>query len=400
MRNQQSISDYYEQALKCVVYEVNRKSENDVIGLDPDEWTTYFEQTLKLEPIKYDKKRESEFDDIGSGDPPTVRLYVPVMPSNTIEIIMRKKLRGETFSYGFSSTEIEYDSSLASLTIKAPGTESGINKATEKIHLQVQWWNKSIESNNQNFRRQIREIIGSRRQAVLKKRKDLNDLVEKVGIPLRKKMDIHDVVPIVLPTKKKIQPIMPEPKREKRLFLESEKLEEILHLIDNQCLQFERTPTVFAKLREEDLRDVMLSSLNAVYGGAAVGEAFQGLGRVDIHLRITEGEIFVAECKYWDGPSSIEKVTKQILERLTWHESYGVSIIFSKNANFGRVRDELYEVIPALENCAGGIRKSDDNHFVCRFRLPSDVSKDIEIHYLIYNLYTRRLSKRSRTQKT
>jgi len=39
----------------------------------------------------------------------------------------------------------------------------------------------------------------------------------------------------------------------------------VIRLIDAQGASFERTPEVFAKLGEEDLRDIILSMLNAIF---------------------------------------------------------------------------------------------------------------------------------------
>jgi len=95
--------------------------------------------------------------------------------------------------------------------------------------------------------------------------------------------------------------------------LDRDKFEAIVELIDNQGRQFERTPTAFQALSEEALRNIILSSLNAVFEGAAVGEAFQGVGKADIYLRISQGQVFVAEVKIWDGPASLAEVVAQLL---------------------------------------------------------------------------------------
>jgi hypothetical protein len=116
--------------------------------------------------------------------------------------------------------------------------------------------------------------------------------------------------------------------------LERDKFEAISEIIDNQCQQFERTPTAYQGMSEEALRDIILGSLNAVFEAAAVGEAFQGLGKVDVHLRISKGKVFVAEVKIWGGPATLAEVVQQLRDRLTWRDAYGVAIIVSKNTDF------------------------------------------------------------------
>lgn len=161
----------------------------------------------------------------------------------------------------------------------------------------------------------------------------------------------------------------------------------IMTLIDNQCRQFELTPQSFQQLSEEGLRDVMLSSLNAVYEGTAGGETFQRIGKVDIHLRIAQGEVFVAELKFWDGPGSLKEVVGQVLGRLIWRDSYGVAVVLSRNAEFTEVLKSAQATIPILDGfVAGTLKARAENHFTARFTLPADKGRQVTIHVVVYNL--------------
>jgi hypothetical protein len=132
---------------------------------------------------------------------------------------------------------------------------------------------------------------------------------------------------------------------------------------------------------EEALRDVMLSSLNIVFEGGAGGEVFRVLGKTDIHLPITRGEVCIAELKIWDGPASLAQVVGQLLDRLTWRDAYGVVILFSKNADFGAVLASIAANLPKLPGAvAPSFRKEAANVFVARFTLPTDASTQVEVH--------------------
>ena len=41
--------------------------------------------------------------------------------------------------------------------------------------------------------------------------------------------------------------------------------------------------------------------LNGQYEGTATGETFNGLGKSDIIVRQNTANVFVAECKIWEG---------------------------------------------------------------------------------------------------
>jgi hypothetical protein len=171
--------------------------------------------------------------------------------------------------------------------------------------------------------------------------------------------------------------------------------QDVLRLIDNQCRDFEKRPTVFQKMGEEDLRDNILSALNGPFAGAASGETFCGLGKKDIHLQVGEF-VFSGECKFWTGPGTIEELATQLSERLTWRESHGLAVVFSKNQDFTAVCESAKDAISKLPSCIGPVREVAANHFVVALTLASDASRTAECHVVLYNLYTQRPSGRSK----
>jgi hypothetical protein len=172
-------------------------------------------------------------------------------------------------------------------------------------------------------------------------------------------------------------------------------------MLNNGCRQFERTPQAFQQLTEEELRDVLLTSLNTVFEGAAGGETFQGIGKVDIHLRITQGEVFIAELKFWDGPESLRFVIEQLRSRLTWRDSYGVALVLSKNAGFEDVLRAVRDTISTTNGFApGSLQPRSANHFVARFAIPSDASRQANIHVLVFNLFVAEQGKRVVKRRT
>lgn len=57
---------------------------------------------------------------------------------------------------------------------------------------------------------------------------------------------------------------------------------EILTTIKHMESTYERTPSSYVKMQEEDLRNTLLAALNGTYLGGAVGEAFRNNGKTDI----------------------------------------------------------------------------------------------------------------------
>jgi hypothetical protein len=128
----------------------------------------------------------------------------------------------------------------------------------------------------------------------------------------------------------------------------------------------------------------------------AGGETFQGVGKVDIHLRITQGEVFIAELKFWDGPESLRFVIGQLRGRLTWRDSYGVALVLSRNAGFDDVLRAARETIGTTEGfVTGSLQSRSANHFVARFTIPSDAARQANIHVLVFNVFVPEAGKRT-----
>jgi len=150
---------------------------------------------------------------------------------------------------------------------------------------------------------------------------------------------------------------------------------------------WELSPLTYQKLEEEELRNIILSSLNSVFQGGATGETFSKRGKTDIYLNIQQGQILIAECKVWNGAKNFHETVDQILGYLTWRNSYGIIINFSKNRGFTEVLETLFNEIPNHPLYRKGIDKIEETHFVSYNSLPEDERKLVELHYLNYNLY-------------
>jgi len=395
---QADIGDYYRSAIESIAREVASITEAQAINNNTEDWANQLREKWGMNLIEVDSSREEELEELHGEPRAQLRYKVPVIPTDTLDVIFKYSLGANSRSPSYDSSVIKHDPSGGWLYIDTTGTPEQVRWSKQQLENQIKWWNHDIGVQNEHFLARIKEIIITRKSSIESKNKNLAEVSSQTGIKLRKKADAADIVPVPLQVKKVIGPLLQKEDPKKKLSLSSEAVVGILELMDKQCRQFERTPTVFSRLYEEDLRDIILSSLNAVFDGAAVGEAFQGLGKADIHLVISEGEIFIAETKIWGGVNSLQEATSQLLERLTWHESYGAVVIFSKNADFGEVRHSISEEIPRIGGSLGGVKQIVENHLVARFSLPSDRSKVVDVHFLVYNLYTPRPSGRSSRQ--
>lgn len=413
-----TISNYYRSVIDQLEKEVDSTSDDRVVGMNPDEWVDYLVNKWGMEPIVLDESRsvglvevETEhvqrgydvYSDAGAGGvvrSTAVRVEVPVVPSDTIREIWRHGLSPNSF-HMTQYPEFEYDQSrgVFSLTVQPGAAE--VKSAVDRIKSGVRSYNESIESENRGFRPDVMRRVATKRARVEQKHKNLDALAAAVNIPLVKKIDAATAIPTAPKVRTKVVPVLPPAsKPPTRPVLEADKFEAILQILDNGCRQFERTPQAFDALTEEGLRDITLGNLNAVFEGGASGETFQGVGKVDIHLRISQGEVFLAELKFWSGADSLREVVGQLRARLTWRDSYGVALVLSRNVGFSDVLNAVKTLLPTLDGFVpGSLQEKAANHFAARFTIPSDAARQASIRILVYNLYSADPSRRQVKKK-
>lgn len=391
-----SVNDHYCTVTDKIHEEVAAQSDSYLLSVKIDAYSAYLFEKYSLPEVVFDNSRDRSIEKIRKTTEDDsgrkiirellwVRIMLPIVENDKVSQIL--ELMPSTFA--IPPPEMEYKHGF--IVTETPANESDVEGAIKVITQEVNRRNADIKKHNEELKRSIRDIIDSRRTKIENEDALLEQIAKKVSVPLKQKVESASLLPPSLRVKEKIRPIMP-PKATPpiELQLERDNFNEVLKLIDNCCRMFERTPTTFSKMEEEELRDVILTSLNGVFEGYAVGEAFSKLGKTDIYLKVAKGGIFIAECKYWNGPKTIEETVAQILDYLTWRDSYGVVILFSRNKGFSEVIRSTSEMIVKVPSYVKGFEKIEGTHSKAQHHLPEDDKKLIEIHFIVYNLYAER----------
>jgi len=126
--------------------------------------------------------------------------------------------------------------------------------------------------------------------------------------------------------------------------------EHILSVVSNMVVVMERSPHAFAGMKEEDLRQHFLVQLNGQYEGQATGETFNFDGKTDILIRVEGRNIFIAECKFWDGPESLNQAIEQILKYASWRDTKTAILIFNRKKNLSSILGKVGDVVKAHSN--------------------------------------------------
>jgi len=159
-----------------------------------------------------------------------------------------------------------------------------------------------------------------------------------------------------------------------------------LDVIENMAFVMERSPSAFASMGEEDLRQHFLVQLNGRFKGAASGETFNNTGKTDILIRVGGHNIFIAECKFWNGSKVFTETIDQLLRYLTWRDTQAAVIIFNRNKDFSNVLRSIQEATDAHPNKERGPNKDSDTRLRYVFRSLTDPNREIFLTILAFDV--------------
>ena len=408
-----TFNDYYRDAIEKVRQDTLHETDGQILGSDIDELTAFYYQKYALRPIDFDpediafehikevrrvpaRMRDQGYQSQGvtNWEFESIKLSIPVQ--TILHMSLLKSLSGATRyldgfdeSIVFNSNEISYsfDTKWYGGSMNEDAIANEINSKSDRLIGTLSAKNDNINRENIKFSQTIKQILQQRKDKINSDNERINSLTQKIRIPIKQKASAS-ARPITVDTKKFVQVVKPTPRLPEEYTLEESILTDILTYIDNQCISFERSPSSYKLLGEEQLRDIILAALNGIFEGNATGETFVKKGKTDIHLKIEKGEILIFECKMWGGEKVYLQTIDQLTRYVTWRQNYGVVIMFCKNKDFSKILAQLPEIIQSHPQYLGRYKKVGDAHFVSDNSLPEDEGKKIIVHHLIYNLFS------------
>jgi hypothetical protein len=281
-----------------------------------------------------------------------------IVSGTTIDVIV--PFTGEKDAFGIRPTMASLNPPRAvvsdqQLLIKITGAElspdqvrAQIQSTLEEIKIHLDRLRSSAAGLSNELGPLARTHVEQRRRKFLAD----HDLVAALGFPLKQRDDAPRTYRApdvrrrikVAPPPASTAPFKPEPA------LSSEDYEHILSVMANMALVMERSPSAFQAMREEDLRQHFLVQLNGQFEGQATGETFNYEGKTDILVRSEGKNIFIAECKYWNGPKKLADTIDKLLGYLSWRDTKAAIVLFNRQKNFSRVIAEIPPTIRAHSN--------------------------------------------------
>jgi len=152
------------------------------------------------------------------------------------------------------------------------------------------------------------------------------------------------------------------------------------------AVDMQRRPEEFSGLKEENIRDRMLTPINMVFEGRGNAEAKNCKGKTDILVRTADGlNEHIFELKVWRSIKDLTSAIGQLLSYLSWHNNYSGIIMFCYNVNFTKILEKVEQHL-TNEFDYDHREKLIPNEFRFKLKHPSDEYKTIETHLILVNL--------------
>lgn len=273
-------------------------------------------------------------------DVPASKVTITFPLSGDAELLKR---RATTFTISGTEGEILPTAvrlDLVERELSADVVMARIGSLRKHIDTRVERANADLKKWAPQARDALRRDYENRKSRVLSDRA----VEAALGIPVTSTGATRVPVPalrrhVALHTRQNQAKFVPEPELAEAIY------RDILDQTQSWARALERTPGTLAKLQEEELRDLLLAHLNAYWQGEAGGELFNGQGKTDILIRSGDRNVFIAECKVWDGPKVASDAIDQLLSYLVWRDSKAALMMFIRTKDPAATILKLHEAI-------------------------------------------------------
>jgi len=253
----------------------------------------------------------------------------------------------------------------------------------------LQWMEKDLDAHNDWIKTNSKRFFLQRKKDLLQDQ----TFLESIGLPIKRTENIPETYTIPL-ERKKIDITKPEVKEDfgrPEPVLPQAEYEYILETIFHMSLAMERSPKTFSKLGESEIRDFFVIILNSHYEGRATGETFNYQGKTDILIRVEDKNVFIAECKFWNGEKHFISTIDQILGYLSWRDTKTSIFLFSRKQNFSQVLSRIEQITKSHKffkryHKLKNETLQDETVFSYVFQHPTDEERELFLTVLAFNI--------------
>ena len=411
--NGKSVREYTDGVYKRLREEIDVFSNHDITTCDDDEWIDYFYSKYYVNPITLFEdninreineakiKRANQF--YRRGHPYEAEYYmldgykitykIPYEGVSNLLFLTPSSFIMKSFHPENHITPFGKECGSFSLSFEYTNNEvKNVDDINEKVtsdfnhefnsyKTMIQNINNEIIQFNNSLKNKAKTLLEERR----KKASDYIAISEELNIPLNLSNDAPNVAPVPLKRIERLpQKARPQSKpMPKEYSISNEDYNNIINIIHNSCSMMENTPETFNSLEEENLRDIVISSLGTHYVNEVSGETFRKKGKTDILIVFENKAAFVAECKIWDGVKTVDDALKQIYGYTTWKDTKIAIVIFNKtNKDFIALLNKVQEWINV-----NTIQHSQKHSNVWKCKIHRvEINENIELSIAVYDI--------------
>lgn len=396
------LSEFFQQREHELKSEVASYDARALLATAPTALEKYFVDKYSIEPLQLHEDRietatdEAEVD--VRHDPRRMafhdRFARGTVPGTKVTLIIPFDGDGELFEYAastYSSTfphgEV-HGQELWLVHLGADPTQGAVkayfDRERDLLRQYVNWSRNDVAGFDGRLAGIVTTLIGTRRQMLL----SAAGVAASLGFPMRKRADSPSTYaapevrrkPRIAPPPSGRGAFTPEPT------LAMEEYEHILTVLRSMTLVLERSPSAFATMDEEAIRQHFLVQLNGQYEGQATGETFNAEGKTDILIRSGDRNVFIAECKFWKGPEQFAKAIDQLLGYLTWRDTKAAIVLFNTNKNLSAVLSKIPEVVNAHPSYRQQVEHKQEGAFRFILVRPDDPGRELLLTVLVFDV--------------
>jgi hypothetical protein len=253
-----------------------------------------------------------------------------------------------------------------------------------RVDRYLDWAREQIEAFNQTLEQHARDAIEARRQRL--EQRDAN--LAKSAIPVRrpsesgKKTYIADVLvrrpaPSLPATRGDEKRPQLEPELEERVF------EHILDVMRKVGLSIEQNPATYTSMGEKGRRNAYLTALGTHYDGFTAETDNQG-GHTDILARHNGRNVFIAECKFWDGEQSFTATIDQLFSYTGWRDTKLAIVMFVRTKRLTGILEKAKATLTAHPQFVSWKQAASETELRSTMRWPGDTERlaDLNVFFI------------------
>lgn len=262
-----------------------------------------------------------------------------------------------------------------------PDMKARFDRELAKIESYIETANADVAAYNARLGGLALTAVTQRREKV----KADHDLVASFGIPVRR-TDAPTTYAAPPVRRSVSRPPRGTPGKKLEPVLPAEEYDFILSVVADMAKVMERSPKAFATMGEEDIRQHFILPLNGHYEGDATGETFNFEGKTDILIRREGRNVFIAECKFWDGPAKLTKAIDQLLGYASWRDTKTAIFLFNRGGNLTNILSKIRPTVAAHPNFVREIPYGGETDFRFVLRHRDDPDRELILTIAVFEV--------------